>query len=654
VAEYIGQTFGNYQIQERLGRGGMAEVYRAYHPNLNRSVAVKVLHPHLAEAADFIGRFRREAQAVARLHHPHIVQVYDFDAQNDVNYMVMELVEGQSLKALLDDLFLRGERLPLPVTLAIFQAVLDAIGYAHSQGMAHRDLKPANVMLANKKEEGSNVKEEEKPSSFLLPSSFRPVLMDFGIAKIIGSEKFTATGAAIGTPAYMSPEQGQGEAGDERSDLYALGIMLYECLTGQVPYEGDTSVSVLLKHITAPVPALRAVRPDLPEALERVVSSALAKDPRDRFQTAKEFWDALAAVADAGEHPTTAPAARTVSTPTPRSPIELPTRPRLALSKPLTWGVALLGVALLALAGFLLWPRLLGPAPTTQARALLAESKYQQAADAFTSILTSDTDNVDALLGRAEAYEALGQVEDALADVEQALALAPDNSAGYRERGRLLAQYFGEDLAVVLSDLDRAVELAGSDPAQAARAHYTRGWVYFNFADRDLAAALNDLQQATALDPQLFDAQLTLARALLANGQAPEAITPANRAIELTPTSALPHHLRAQINFALNDLHAAQDDLTAALERETDAQLLAVLYTERAHLAGLLGDEGGALADVQTALSHDARSLIALALASRLDPQQAPQQAALTAAQLVEVLAAAPDDPIWQAILQIP
>jgi serine/threonine-protein kinase len=231
----------------------MAEVYQAYHPNLNRYVAIKILHPHLADAPDFIGRFRREAQSVAQLHHPHIVQIFDFDAQSDLTYMVMEYIEGPSLKTRLDDLYRSGERLPLPDVLAIFRALLAAVGYAHAHGMVHRDLKPANVMLDEKRKERDREK-TNPPSSISLSSSlsFRPVLTDFGIAKILGAEKFTATNAAIGTPAYMSPEQGQGHSGDERSDLYALGIMPMNASPGKCPTKATPPVSVLLKHVTSP------------------------------------------------------------------------------------------------------------------------------------------------------------------------------------------------------------------------------------------------------------------------------------------------------------------------------------------------------------------------------------------------------------------
>lgn len=639
MADYSGQLLGNYEVRERLGRGGMAEVYKAYHPNLNRHVAIKLLHAHLADAPDFIGRFRREAQAVAQLHHPHIVQIFDFDAQSDLTYMVMEYIEGPSLKTRLDDLYRRGERLPLADVIAIFRALLDAVGYAHSQSMVHRDLKPANVMLDSRED-------KSKPKKNA-PSGFRPVLTDFGIAKILGAEKFTATNAAIGTPAYMSPEQGQGQGGDERSDLYALGIMLYESLTGQVPYEGDTSVSVLLKHVTAPIPSLRAVRPDLPVALEEVIWKALAKDPKDRFQTAGEFWEALAVIENQGAQATET---------TPRAnarPRERLTIASLPLGRSLTLSAIAVGLAAVGLLMLAWFQSLSNVSPAiTDGQQYLDEGRYQLAADSFSLALTQTPDQTEALLGHAQAAEALGLIDEALFDIERLIAIAPEAAIGYRERARLTLQYFDFESTAVLADLDRAIALAGNAGPEAAQAHFWRGWAIINFpligGAPDPAAALENLQQAVTLDAQNAEAQFTLAQAWLATGQPTEALTPSNRAIELAPESALYYKVRAYIYFALHDRLTAYDDLTAAIERETDPQTLAVLHTERAYLSIELNNRAEAEADVRVALTHDAQLIIARIVQNQFDPTQpAPSAEERTRSAL-------PDDPIWQAILAWP
>ena len=263
-----GQTIGKYRVVEHLGRGGMAEVYKAYQPNLDRYVALKLMHAFLAGDPDFISRFEREAKNVAALRHPNIIQVYDFDVQNGTPYMVMEFIEGGTLKSHLEDLTRQGKALSTAEAVHIIREVGKALAYAHAHQMIHRDVKPANVLL----ETGGRV-----------------ILTDFGIAKILTGPSYTVTGATIGTPAYMSPEQGLGRPGDHRSDIYALGVMLYQLTTGQLPYEADTPLAVMLKHVNEPLPLPRTFKPDLPEGIERIILKSMAKNPDDRFNSADEM-----------------------------------------------------------------------------------------------------------------------------------------------------------------------------------------------------------------------------------------------------------------------------------------------------------------------------------------------------------------------------
>jgi tRNA A-37 threonylcarbamoyl transferase component Bud32 len=259
----IGRTIGKYRIVAHLGRGGMAEVYKAYQPNLDRYVAVKMMHTFLSDEKEFLARFEREAKVVATLRHPNIVQVYDFDVEGGVSYMVMEYISGESLKTRMQNLEGNGEWVSLDDAARITLAVGSALKYAHERGMVHRDVKPANVMIT---------------------LDGQVILTDFGIAKIVSASNLTASGAMVGTPSYMAPEQGMGQPGDERSDIYSLGVMLYQLVLRRLPFDADTPLAVVLKHINDPLPLPQVLKPDLSDDLNQVILKALAKDPNDRYQ----------------------------------------------------------------------------------------------------------------------------------------------------------------------------------------------------------------------------------------------------------------------------------------------------------------------------------------------------------------------------------
>lgn len=284
--DLAGRTVGKYRLMEKLGQGGMAQVYKAYQPDLDRYVAVKILHPHLTGDPEFEARFRREARAVAALEHPNIVRIYDFDTAEGLAFLVIECVEGTNLRTRLREMAGRGDLMELAEVGRITGALADALDYAHRQGVVHRDLKPSNVLIG---------------------AGGRAVLNDFGVARMLDATAITESGSTPGTPAYMSPEQGQGEPGDARSDVYALGVLLYQLCTGHVPFDADTPYAIILKHITAPLPPPRTLRPDLPEAVERVILKAMAKDPDGRFQTAGEMAGALRAAFGADPHPSPHP-----------------------------------------------------------------------------------------------------------------------------------------------------------------------------------------------------------------------------------------------------------------------------------------------------------------------------------------------------------
>jgi hypothetical protein len=262
-----GYTLGQYRLMERLGRGGMATVYKAYQLSLDRYVAVKVLSTFLAQDPDFAARFQREAQAIAKLNHPNILSVHDYGQEGELIYIVMRYVEGGTLQDML------GRPLDLDTTVEIIAQMGEALEHAHQRGIVHRDVKPSNILMAD--------------GNWAL-------LSDFGLAKVIGaSTRITKTGMGIGTPTYIAPEQARGTGIDARSDIYSLSIVLFEMLTGQVPFEGDSSLVVLFKHLTAPPPPPREINPDIPKPVEWVLLKALAKDPVDRFQRPREMVTAL-------------------------------------------------------------------------------------------------------------------------------------------------------------------------------------------------------------------------------------------------------------------------------------------------------------------------------------------------------------------------
>jgi serine/threonine-protein kinase len=286
-----GKQLGPYRVTAPLGEGGMAAVYKAYQAGMDRYVALKVLPQQLAKDPAFVGRFRQEAQVLAKLQHPHILPVFDFGETEGYTYIAMPFVESGTLTDLLT-----GRPLPLAQIRNITAQIGDALDYAHSLGLVHRDVKPSNVLV-------------DKRGNCLLT--------DFGIAKLVeGSAKFTNTGGIVGTPAYMSPEQGRGDKVDARTDIYALGIMLYEMAVGRVPYDAETPIAIVFKHISDPLPLPSQVIPNFPDALERVILKALAKNPDERFATAGEMVRALkAALPETGDESQTPIAAPTRAAP---------------------------------------------------------------------------------------------------------------------------------------------------------------------------------------------------------------------------------------------------------------------------------------------------------------------------------------------------
>jgi serine/threonine protein kinase len=274
MEELVGRQLGQYRIEAILGRGAMATVFRAYQPSLDRYVAIKVLPPSFAaENPTFIQRFQREAKAIARLYHPNILPVYDSGIDRDYSYIVMRLVEGARSLSQLIPASMRQEQI-----IDLVSQVASALAYAHAQGVIHRDVKPSNVLF----------------------DAGWALLSDFGLVKVHEvATQLTDAGKGIGTPAYMSPEQAQGGAVDHRTDIYALGVILYEMLTGTLPHNAPTALGIMLKRTTQPPVPPRTINPVISKSLEQVVLRSLAIHPADRYDSAEDFIAALKrAVAD--------------------------------------------------------------------------------------------------------------------------------------------------------------------------------------------------------------------------------------------------------------------------------------------------------------------------------------------------------------------
>jgi len=287
-----GATLGSYKIIDRIGRGGMATVYRAYHPALDRYVAIKALPDFFADDPLYRERFQQEARSVARLKHPNILEIYDFGYEDGLAYLVLELVEGGTLADRL------GRPIELRDAVVILEQLAGALDYAHREGIFHRDIKPSNI---------------------LLHVDGAPVLADFGLAKIAGSmQRLTSSGTVMGTPEYMSPEQAADEPLTASSDLYSFAVVAYEMLTGRVPFQADTPAATLLSHVTKQMPPTRELRGELSAHVQGVLERALAKRPNERYPSAAAFVAALkpaAWPARRGEVASPSPATRRLARP---------------------------------------------------------------------------------------------------------------------------------------------------------------------------------------------------------------------------------------------------------------------------------------------------------------------------------------------------
>ena len=523
-----GENVGQYRIIEALGQGGMATVFKAYHPSLDRYVAIKVLHPAFKEDQNFLARFNREARIVAKLDHPNIIPIFDFALHGDTPYLVMRYVEGKTLKAVL-----REEPLPIAPaqTLAMLKPIASALAYAHAQGILHRDIKPSNIMRAN---------------------DGHIYITDFGLARIAqAGESTMSQDMLIGTPQYISPEQARGIAIDERTDIYSFGVVLFEMLTGRVPFSADTPYAIIHDHIYTPLPLPTSINPNLSPDIERVLLKALAKDPPARFANITELMNAL-------EHAigTPAPAPIAITMPPPvetRTPSQVGAPPPEQIAPrptrrftPLTCAASLVGaIILIAVCAWLALA--LGDDLAT---ALRFAPPNQNAAirDARARVNANPQDPL-AHLQLADALATAKQFDTAFNEYEQAIRLNPQTPDAYRRAGETAERAGNFDRALKYYDLGhKAIPndiglLLGLGDMQLRAKRYEDARASFEQAMRldpgnaqavwrmgeyyralgKLAEALREYTRALAIDPNLPEAHYGLGMLALQRGATDEA-----------------------------------------------------------------------------------------------------------------------------------
>ncbi len=283
MADWAGKTLGKVLLHELIARGGVAEVYKGTHESRGQ-VAVKVMRALLERDTDQLARFHREAEVIESLRHPNIVRMFEYDIVDESPYLVMEYIPGPSLAVYLKSLHDTNQHLPTESVAHVLKSIANALDYAHLKGLVHRDIKPANVLLRSP----SKPIELGKP----LPPDVEPILTDFGLVRLLDSTMLTTSGSVSGTPTYMSPEQARGEKVDKRTDIYSLGILLYEMLAASVPFKADTTFGMLMKHINEPPPPIKGISSDL----QALVDRALAKDPALRYESAGELANEFMAI----------------------------------------------------------------------------------------------------------------------------------------------------------------------------------------------------------------------------------------------------------------------------------------------------------------------------------------------------------------------
>jgi len=499
-----GAQLGAYRILEPLGQGGMATVYKAYHPALDRHVALKILHPAFKEDPNFIARFEREARIVAKLEHPNIVPVFDSAQHDGMPYLVMKYIEGKTLKALL-----RETNAPMPVdqVLAFIRPVAAGLAHAHAQGVLHRDIKPSNIIRAN---------------------DGHIYLTDFGLARIAqAGESTMSQDMVIGTPQYISPEQAQGAPVNERTDLYSLGVVLFELFTGRVPFSADTPYAVIHDHIYTALPLPTAIHPGLSAEIERVLLKALAKDPNARYASATELIAALEAAANIAPAP---PAVARVAAPAPPPPEARAAKPARRFNA-LTCGV-LAALALVLVVGCSV---LAFTQRDNLARALrLPPPAQTETLRAARDRVNANPNDPIARLRLAEALANAGQLDAAFAEYDKAIALNPRQPDAYLRAGKQAER--ANDLARALKYYQAGQQVLPDDQIMLLNI----GDVYLKQKRYDDARAI--FEKALRFDPGNAQAVFRMGEYYRAIGRVAEAFREYTRALVMEPDLPEAHY----------------------------------------------------------------------------------------------------------------
>lgn len=552
---FLGKTLeGKYKIETKLGGGGMGAVYKGTHLLMKRTVAVKVLHPALAGLPgddEFLRRFQREARTSSKIHHPNAIAIYDFGIEDETPYIVMEFNTGRSLK----DILAKDGPLSIERTLNILQQVCSAVDEAHAHGIVHRDLKPDNIMISENRD-----------------GSDRAVVLDFGIAKILSDDantdtQLTKAGGLVGTPQYMSPEQGLGQQCDARSDIYSLGIITYEMLTGDVPFQSDSMMQLVLKHMNEKPISAREFnkKAGIPEDVDAAVMKALEKKPDDRQATVMQFFQELSGGATLSLSPSSS---QTREMPAAASGAGLNV-PEMLKSPKFLGGfgaaLALVLVLVFALSG-------------------------------------SDTENNEAKISPAQQSDELTGL-DAGTDVGVGSEIGQEISDEQRAQSK---EHF-----------DRAVELHRKKEYLAAQAEYERaleldprnGKAYANLGDVFISSgalqeAVSALQKSVSVDPGDAMAFTNLGYALGELGKLDESLEAYKNTVALKPDYALGHNNLGFAYFKSGKLDEAAEAYKESIR--LDPNYVRAYYN---------------LADVYKAQNRWERVVTALKLAVRKDPQ---------------------------------